>query len=156
VAARSHVDLFVEGAKPGRTQPVEVEHLGEGLLRVQCSPGLVEGIAAGDTIRVTGSDGRFEVVERGGNLSIKVFSRGPVAAIRDHIERGLAPLGGCCDGNIDRAAVFTVPVRAGFERIERVMAAAVATHPDCEWYFGNVYADDGVTPLGWWDASRNR
>lgn len=48
--------------------------------------------------------------------------------------------------------MFTVPVRAGFERIERVMADAVASHPDCEWYFGNVYAEDGVTQLGWWDA----
>ena len=23
--------------------------------------------------------------------------------------------------------------------------------PASEWYFGNVYADDGVTPLGWWE-----
>ena len=27
-----------------------------------------------------------------------------------------------------------------------------SSHPDSEWYFANVYADDGVTPLGWWES----
>ena len=27
----------------------------------------------------------------------------------------------------------------------------VALHPEHEWHFGNVYGDDGVTPLGWWE-----
>ncbi len=42
-----HVELMVEGAPPGKTQPVEVEAISVDHYRVLCSPGFVEGIAAG-------------------------------------------------------------------------------------------------------------
>lgn len=66
--------------------------------------------------------------------------------------RELGKLGGWCDGSIDRAAVFTVPVRAGFVPVERAMDAAIAAHPAFVSYYGNVYGEDGKTPLGWWRA----
>ncbi|MBA2304080.1 MAG: hypothetical protein H0W08_15805 [Acidobacteria bacterium] len=49
---RTHIAPAVAGAREGETQPVEVELLPSGAYRILYSPGLVEGIAAGDTIRV--------------------------------------------------------------------------------------------------------
>jgi hypothetical protein len=56
--------------------------------------------------------------------------------------------GGSLDGRARRLPVFTVPVEAGFDRVERVFTDLAERHPDVDWYDGNVYADDGVTPLG--------
>ncbi len=158
--AHLHVDLTILGATPGSTQPVAVERLDGGLLRVLRSPGfvegIVEGIAAGDTIRLLeGGVGAFEVVARGGNLCLKVFCLGPVAAVQDRVATDLAPLGGVCDGSIERAAVFTIPGPPPFAEVERIMDGVTSAHEGVEWYFANAYADDGVTPLSWWRDARD-
>jgi hypothetical protein len=50
------------------------------------------------------------------------------------------PLGGTFDGTT-------------FSAIEAVFNRFLEEHPESEWYYGNVYADDGVTPLGWWEKT---
>jgi len=146
-----HVDLMVAGAPAGATQPVEVEPLGAGEYRILYSPGWVEGIAAGDTIRVTDTMlGRFEVLSRGRNLAIKFTSPQPVAQILPSVSTELEAIGGRLDGSIERAAVWTVPVSAGFERIEAIMTAAAARIPGSGWWYGNVYDESGE-PLRWWE-----
>lgn len=107
------------------------------------SPMLVLGVAAGDRISIR--DGRFEVLERSGNVAVQVF--GAPAHVVASLREAMSGIGGKLDGQEPRAAVFTVPVSAGFEVIEETLNAA-----GVEWYYGNVYADDGVTPLGWWDG----
>jgi hypothetical protein len=150
-----HVNLYVAGAPNGATEPVHVELTRDGLYRVLYSPGLVEGIAAGDLIRLVGEDGRFEVVERGGNVSFTV-SANPIDELRAHLVRELAALGGVCDGSITNAAVFPVPVRVGFAAIERVINEAMAAHPNADgWWYGNVYGEDGK-PLEWWTSFLKR
>jgi RsiW-degrading membrane proteinase PrsW (M82 family) len=62
-------------------------------------------------------------------------------------------LGGFLHARAPELTVFTVPVSVGFARIEELLYGFVASNPGVEWYFANVYADDGVTPLGWWEAS---
>ena len=146
-----HVGLFVEGASPGKTQPVEVERLNSDNYRVLFSPGFVEGIAAGDTIRITdGKLGHFEVVSRGGNLAVKLVTEQPIGATVSAVSAELESLDGRFDGAIEHAAVWTVPVTAGFEKIEGVMSRAVAAMPGSSWWYGNVYDDDGA-PLRWWE-----
>jgi hypothetical protein len=46
--------------------------------------------------------------------------------------------------------VWTIPIAAGFKPIERVMAAAVARAPASDWWYGNVYDENGK-PLLWWE-----
>jgi hypothetical protein len=146
-----HVDLFIVGARPGATQPVEVERLDSGDLLVLYSPGLVEGIAAGDVIKITDpSLGRFEVVRRGRNLAVKFAAPHPIADLLPSISADLDVLGGRLDGAIEKAAVWTVPAHAGFKRIENVMSSAVARTPASDWWYGNVYDDVGQ-PLRWWE-----
>jgi hypothetical protein len=50
-----------------------------------------------------------------------------------------------------RFAVVTVPVSAGFPAIEAAIAGWMSIRADtAEWFFGNVYDDDGHA-LQWWD-----
>jgi len=142
------VGLRVEGAS--RTQPVAVRRLETGDLEVLFSPGLVEGIAAGDVIRLTDSrTGDFEIVSRGGNLSLKLFHPGAIGPVLDWVGPELERLAGRLDGKIDRAAVLTIPATTGFPAIEAVMKRAVAAHPGLTWFYGNVY-DSEDRPLNWW------
>ena len=54
--------------------------------------------------------------------------------------------------NDGRVLLFTIPVSATFPVIEATLDDFVAGDPGAEWLFGNVYADDGRTPLDWWVA----
>jgi len=125
--------------------------LDDGSFRLTVSPGAVEGLAAGDVVRLDG-DGPFELVRRSGNLCIWVL---PGKGDEESCARELGPrveaLGGFLDGGNIGMLIFTVPIAAGFTAVERVLDAHVAEHDGTEWYFGNVYDPrDGVTPLYWW------
>ena len=146
-----HINLYVEGAGNGGTQPVEVQESSSSTFLVLHSPGFVEGIAEGDLIRVTNEElGYFEVLERGGNISIKwgvpssdLGSQLPVA------DKLLSSIGAELDGALSNAAVWTVSAAVGFSAIEKQMEKIVALIPESRWWYGNVYNDDGE-PLNWW------
>ena len=42
-------------------EPVHAESVGRGTYRLLYTPGLIQGIAAGDEFRLVGDDGSFEV-----------------------------------------------------------------------------------------------
>lgn len=148
-----HVLLKVEVTESGKviTEPVHVDRLANGRLRLVHSPGLVLGIAAGDEFTLADESGTFEVVKRGGNLAIQVFS-GQMASHLAVLEGIAGSLGGVLDGNVEKGAVFTIPLKATFSAIERAFNEYCAENPEVEWYYGNVYSpEDGITPLRWWD-----
>lgn len=146
-----HVELAVAGARPGTTQPVPAQALPDGTFLILFSPGLVQGVAAGDVIRLsTREPGGFDVVRRGGNLSLQLFDPTQIRPVVEWLLPRLKPLSGRLDGSVQRGAVFTLPVAVGFRAIEELMAEAVKSFPNLEWYYGNVYDPDGHTPLNWW------
>lgn len=148
-----HISLLIDyrGGKP-LLEPVHVVELADGLFRLLYTPGLVVGIAADDEFRLVGDDGAFEVVRRGGNLAVQVYSREPVAPHRAELVAQVERLGGRLDGAVERGLAFTIPITAGFPAVEALFDAWVAAHSDHEWSYGNVYDPrDGVTPLGWWN-----
>ena len=126
-----------------------VDPMGQDRYRVVASPGLVLGLASGDEIAVRG-DKTFRLLAHGGNVTVQVY--GPHSTVN-----ALAPvigaLGGWLDGRAPNLTVFTVPVSVGFPKIERALNEFVSNHSGTEWYFGNVYDEDGVTPLNWWAES---
>ena len=141
-----HLLLLVEYHE-GRPfqEPVHAQPLELGGYRLLYSPGLVQGIAAGDEFRLLGDDGAFEVTRRGGNLAIQLFSLDSVAPFREELAAQVRGLGGTLDGEVERGLAFTVPVSAGFPAVESLFKAWVANHPGWEWCFGNVYDPrDGV------------
>jgi hypothetical protein len=107
----------------------------------------VLGIAANDVVRIT-PGASYEIVERGRNLAVQVYGNHDAV---DEVTKDVWELGGSLDGRADNLTVYTIPLTAGFAKVEQVFNDLVARHPDVEWYFGNVYDnEDGVTPLGWW------
>lgn len=129
-------------------EQVLVDSMGDGLHRLVASPTLVLGVAAGDTIE-RHEDGTFEVKSRGGNLAVQVYGDHRLA---DTVVSDVWRLGGSLDGRATGATVFTIPVAAGFQSVERIFNELTGRHPEMEWYFGNVYDPvDGVTPLLWWE-----
>jgi len=134
-----------------RKESVHAEHLGDGLYKLKHSPGFVLGIAAGDTFRIINDDGRFEVLVRGGNLCVQIFSHKPIVNCLSELETEIQKMHGVLDGSISNGAVFTIPVSAGFEVIENTFNEFVSSHTGMEWFYGNVYDPiDGETPLNWW------
>lgn len=148
---RTTITLRCGAARSGRNvyEEVLVEQGDQSTYEVLASPGLVLGIAAGDTIRVENQDD-FAVVARGGNVCIQVFRGAGVDILEPLSTREVAAIGGRLDGRTDRELVYTVGVSVGFAAIERAMARIMDGFSDCEWYYGNVYDPaDGVTPLNW-------
>lgn len=132
-------------------EQVLVKTLDSGRFQVLCSPGLVPGIAKGDTLELQeGSGGEFRIIERGGNLCIQIFSNEPKRLAATFTSR-VEEIGGSCDGISERQVVFAVPVKAGFSNVEAILEDLLRRFPESEWYYGNVYDPrDGQTPLNWW------
>ncbi|MBK9579199.1 MAG: DUF4265 domain-containing protein [Fibrobacterota bacterium] len=121
----------------------------EGRFLILRSPGLVQGIAAGDLIMVE-SEGRFRVLHRGQNLCIQVFFPEDTSGVFEIIEAA-REIGCALDGEAPQLLVFTIQVSVGFSTVQRVFNELAQMVPGLEWYYGNVYdALDGVTPLNWW------
>ena len=130
-------------------EQVVVEHLRGPVYRITQSPGLVQGVAAGDEVEVR--NGRLEVVRRGGNLCVWIFAKENLAQIENSLNAELRSLGG--------ASRRPRPMGTGVHgsRSGRVRSAGGCVEspgrcdPRGQWYFGNVYDPrDGVTPLDWW------
>ena len=147
-----HLQLLIQ-YKDGRPrrEPVHAVRLADGNYRVLNSPGFVEGIAAGDEIALLDEDGKFEVLKRGGNVAVQVYSSEPIEMHKRSLEEQVVKLKGVLDGAIEKGMVFTIPVAAGFPNIEKIFNSFVEANPKAQWVYGNVYdPEDGVTPLDWW------
>lgn len=141
----------------GVSENVLVETIGGNRFRLLRSPGLVQGLAAGDEFELAPEEAfGYRLLKRGANVCLQVFVG------TDKVEdfrRTLIPLARQIGGRLDGDAgftrlanlVFTFPIAAGFPAIESLMAKAKEMSPNCEWFYGNIYdPKDGVTPLNWW------
>ncbi|GKQ37231.1 DUF4265 domain-containing protein [Streptomyces sp. A012304] len=128
---------------------VKVMPLGDDRYKVLLSPGFFQGIAAGDEIKLAHEPPRVDILARGGNVCVQCFHQSVSMEALDELKRGISQLGGRVDGELENLVVLTIPVSAGFEAIESVMANL----PDqgVEWMYGNVYDPDSGEPLGWWE-----
>ena len=153
------VELFVDWTSDGEPfyEDVPVESLGGERYRVLASPGLLDGLASGDVFERR-EDGRFEVIERSGNLCVQLWY--PNEDLGERVDAELLPgvleLGGWLDGRTKGASVLTFPLSAGFPRIELLLDGWLATAPAARWSYANVYDEDGWTPLRWWETEEFR
>ncbi len=119
---------------------VLVEVVEGGHMKLLHSPGLALGVASGDVIEVNSADSVYKVISRGGNIAVQVY--GP-PAVALSIEPQLRQMGGWHDGGVKNVTIFTIPAHVGFDAIESVLNS-LAAQSDIEWYYGNVYGDDGT------------
>lgn len=117
------------------------------------SPGLVQGIAAGDEFELL-EGARFHVVRHGGNVCVQLFAREDISTIEREVTARFSAVGGWRDGKAARALVFTVPVAAGLPRVEAAIRILRHQFPAIQCTYGNVYDPaDGKTPLAWVTAA---
>jgi hypothetical protein len=132
-------------------EEVPVEVLGPNRYRLLASPGILDGLAAGDTFTVDPESHLYRVHEHGGNLCVQVWYPGLDLAGR--VDAELVPavtaMGGTLDGREQELSSFTIPLTAGMAAIERLFNDWVDRVDGATWSFGNAYEEDGVTPLAW-------
>ena len=144
-----HINLHIEGTE-NSTQPVEVETISTGVYLILYSPGFVEDIAAGDIIQLTDEEnGTFEVIEYGGNVSVKISDSENIIDKLQSLDEILSHVGARRDGNLEHIAVWTIPVKIGFQKIEVAVTKACDLLNEPTWWYGNVY-DSQDNPLNWW------
>jgi len=147
-----HVLLLAGWGKNGKPshELTPARHLGGDEYLILGTPGLANGCAAGDRVRVDES-GAFVVVERGPNVAVHFYASSAIPEADLHELRApFEHLEAAVEWSEPRRfVVVTVPVDAGFPRIEAIVNEWIGRHPDVEWNYGNVYGEDGA-PLGWW------
>ena len=149
-----HVQLLA-GIRSDGTPAFELvpaEPLGDGRWRLLASTAILDGVAAGDVVQ-RGEDGSYDVLERGGNIAVQVWY--PGHELHDRLDAELTPrvaaLGGWFDARGPHATGYTFPLAIGFAPIERLMDEWTARTDGALWAYANIYADDGDTPIGWWE-----
>jgi hypothetical protein len=131
-------------------EPVYGEFLDGGAFLLLRSPSFVYGLAAGDEIELGETKGSFQLLARGGNIALRILSEKPLGASFDALTATVeAELDGRVDGQLEQAAVFTIPAAAGFDNIEQIFNDYVDENAGTLWEYGNVYDDEGE-PLEWW------
>lgn len=113
------------------------------------SPAFVRGLASGDRIKFNRESNQFELDQRSGNLCIRVYCRDEAKAVSESLTPPFEQLGGELDIETPRMLVYTIHVSCGFQTIESLLNEHVKD--DALWTYGNVYAEDGQTPLNWWN-----
>lgn len=145
------------GTHPVNSQPIFEKVLAtplenSGDYRLLKSPLFVRGVAALDTVNVNpDSRGRFIVVERSGNLCVRVFFREPNEALEMQLTAEFEKLGACLDIKTERALVYSIHFGVGFSSIEELMNKWIKGD-SATWLYGNVYDAESGEPLNWWQA----
>ncbi|WP_170026710.1 DUF4265 domain-containing protein [Actinomadura oligospora] len=147
-----HLNLLAGIGTAGQPvhEQVPAAQVAGGRYRLEATPALVDGCAAGDLVEIDHA-GRVSVIERGGNLAVQSFSEHDAFDV-DQVEtlrEAWAVEGGLVEAPPHlRFVVVTVPARIGFPRIEAITNRWSET-TGSGWSFGNVFDKEG-TPLNWW------
>src|SRR5262245_6161346 len=150
--------LGVDQEKAG-SEVLDVEELGPNRYRLIYSPGLVEGLAAGDEFELTEENSAgFNILRRNGNLCTWLMFDEPTdfsdSTIKE-LEARVAGIGGYLEGGTQRSLIFTIPLQAGFKAVEGIFDAFVKVVQGTHWFYGNVYdPKDPTKPLNWWLKER--
>lgn len=133
---------------PKATKPATAQY------RLLRSPAFVRGLAAGDKIRFpTDTDEGYELIQRSGNLCLRVLSKSNIDEVLQALTPEIELLDGILDVETQRLLVYSIHVSIGFQAIELLLDRISGQFAGTLWYYGNVYDPaDGVTPLDWWQA----
>lgn len=154
-----HVRIAVTDATTPGVEHVPARKLQDGEWELVRSPLYATQVAAGDVIRILNSEtGAFEIVARGGNVSVHFYlcehdadNTQATASVAMDIAQDIASLGGRMDGQTAGLIVYSIPSQAGFPAIEKVLEAAARRHPGAQWQYCNVYDPRTGEPLRWWE-----
>ena len=131
---------------------VEIVDAEQEEVRLLRSPLLTRNLAAGDKLKVLNpGSAQYELLERSGNLSVRVLRRDDIDSLEQHLTPKIEKLGGTLDHSNPRALVYSIHVSIGFKPVEDLLNDACARFAESMWNYGNVYdPEDGETPMEWW------
>jgi hypothetical protein len=147
------IELFAGLGAHGKpiVEKMHVRELENGHLQLVKSPAFIKGLASGDVIRCDVPNQEFEIVQRSGNLNVRIFSRDEITPLADAITPELEKLGGDLDIETPRMLVYSIHVSCGFSVVEGLLNQYIGKDGRSAWMYGNVYdPNDGQTPLNWW------
>lgn len=147
------IELFAGLGADGKpiVEQLHVRELENGHFQLVQSPAFAKGLASGDIVQMLADTREFDLVQRSGNLSIRVFSRSDIQTLADTLTPELEKLGGELDRETPRMLVYSIHVSCGFSAIEDILNEFIEQDGDSAWMYGNVYdPTDGQTPLNWW------
>ncbi|WP_322041215.1 DUF4265 domain-containing protein [Burkholderia diffusa] len=151
------IEIFAGTAANGEVvrEELPARKITDGVYELLASPGLALHVAKGDVIRISSSVVPVEIVRRGGNICVQIYAESDLSSEeREQIDSAFhLALPGSVDGETDKNVCFSIPVSAGFSAIERFFNELSNRLGNISWYYGNVYGDDGITPLNWWISS---
>lgn len=131
-------------------EQVRAKDIGDGCYRLLTSPMFARGAAKNDVIRMLAA-GRFEVEQYNGNLCVRVVARDDIEALASVLEKVLKSVEAELDFQNERMLGYSIPVKSGFNAIEKALNQALQGKEDAAWMYANVYDPmDGETPLNWW------
>ena len=117
------------------------------------SPVFVRGIARADVIqKMDAPKGAFKMLQNGGNLCVRVFSRKNLSPLELVLTPEFEKLDGDLDVKEPNALVYTIHVSSGFNTIEEILNKQIEIFGDAAWFYGNVYDPESGDPLDWWQA----
>ena len=151
MSALSQIELYAGIGPNGQAvvERLQVHVNDQDQCQLVRSPAFVKGVASGDVIKL-GSDGKFELIERSGNLAIRVIARDGIGDLADTITPELEKLGGSLDVETPRLLVYSIHVSCGFATIEALFNGAMTE--GSSWFYGKVYDPQTGEPLNWWNA----
>jgi hypothetical protein len=152
-----HIKLPIihEGKRKGIEEVIEAEKLGNNRYRLVTPPAWVEGLAIGDIFDIDDHElSGFVVLQHSGFLTIWIAFASQEQC-GEHLDsaalkNAFAAIDGIFNGFAhQRFAIFSVPVTAGFTKIDQIADKLVESIPESTWQYANVYDWDGRA-LDWW------
>jgi hypothetical protein len=137
-------------------EDLRVKALENEELQLVNSPLFVKGLAAGDIFKYNEKERSITIVQRSGNLCIRVMAKQGLNNIADELTPRLEKLGGELELQNERILAYCIHISCGFSAIEKILNTYVGENTQSIWVYGNVYdPTDGVTPLKWWEEISN-
>lgn len=133
---------------------VHARKIDEHIYELCSSPGLALNMAIGDIISIKNQNGPTEVLKRGGNFCIHIYSNFiEEEYIEDLQEAVQVSLGGTLDGRYKGNLSLNVPAKAGMQNINMFFNRFTEV-TGIQWYYANIYKNlddlDDETLLNWW------
>lgn len=155
--SQSEIEIEVY-AGPSSTGPVfekvHARKIDEDTYELLSSPGLTLNLAMGDIVSIKNKEAPAEVLKRGGNFCIQIYSDYMPQEYVTELDREVrAELDGMLDGRYMGNLSLTVPSKNGMEKINQFFDK-FSEKTGVQWYYANIYKnldnDDDETLLYWW------
>lgn len=150
-----HIRVYAgKNSKGAVFELLPARKLAEHIYELLSSPGLALNLARGDVVSLENPQTHAEVLKRGGNFCIHIYS-GYIA--QEKLEALAADVANRLNGTLDGAnkgnLTLAIPAKTGMDNIA-LFFDAFREETGLEWYYANVYKNiddvEDETLLYWW------